>query len=124
VVAPPVFRGGDFDDGQTGFSPNFLSKKRRKMLNLQHQYNNHTTIPHMRVDPTHWSPHSCEGLMCGCCDGVVYESNPKREKPTILLSVICRWRIGWSKIQKKILVLQFAKRLQYAISLNLMVLEV
>jgi hypothetical protein len=48
----------------------------RKMLNLQHQPNNHTTTPHMRVDPTHWGPLSCEGLLCGCCDGVVYESNP------------------------------------------------
>jgi hypothetical protein len=48
----------------------------RKMLNLQHQHNNHTTTPHMRVDPTHWGPLSCEGLLCGCCDGVVYESNP------------------------------------------------
>jgi hypothetical protein len=46
------------------------------MLNLQHQHNNHTTTPHMRVDPTHWSPLSCEELLCGCCDGVVYESNP------------------------------------------------
>jgi hypothetical protein len=48
----------------------------RKMLNLQHQYNNHTTTPHIRVDPTHWGPLSCEGLLCDCCDGVVYESNP------------------------------------------------
>jgi len=46
------------------------------MLNLQHNHNNHTTIPHMRVDPTHWGPPSCEGLLCGCCDCVVYESNP------------------------------------------------
>jgi hypothetical protein len=30
----------------------------------------------MRVDPTHWGPLSCEELLCGCCDGVVYESNP------------------------------------------------
>jgi hypothetical protein len=29
----------------------------------------------MRVDPTHWGPHSCDGLLCDCCDGVVYESN-------------------------------------------------
>jgi hypothetical protein len=29
----------------------------------------------MRVDPTHWGPHSREKLLCGCCDGVVYESN-------------------------------------------------
>jgi hypothetical protein len=28
----------------------------RKMLNLQHQHNNHTTTPHMRVDLTHWGP--------------------------------------------------------------------
>jgi hypothetical protein len=47
------------------------------MLNIQHQHNNHTTTPHMRVDPTHWGPLSCEGLLCGCCDGVVYESNPQ-----------------------------------------------
>jgi hypothetical protein len=31
----------------------------------------------MRVDPTHWGPPSCERLLCGCCDDVVYESNPK-----------------------------------------------
>jgi hypothetical protein len=49
------------------------------MLNLQHQHNNHTTTLHMRVDPTHWDPLSCEGLLCGCCDGVVYESNPKKK---------------------------------------------
>jgi len=30
----------------------------------------------MRVGPTHWGPPSCEELLCGCCDGVVYESNP------------------------------------------------
>jgi hypothetical protein len=48
----------------------------RKMLNLQYQHNNHTTTSHMRVNPTHWGPLSCEGLLCGCCDGVVYESNP------------------------------------------------
>jgi hypothetical protein len=53
--------------------------KTRKMLNLQHQHNNHTTTPHMRVDPTHWGPPSCEGLLCGCCDGVVYESNPLKQ---------------------------------------------
>jgi hypothetical protein len=50
--------------------------KGRKMLNLQYQHNNHTTTPHMIVDPTHWGPPSCEGLLCDCCDGVVYESNP------------------------------------------------
>jgi hypothetical protein len=48
----------------------------RKMLNLQHQHNNHTTTPHMMVDPTHWDPPSCEGLLYSCCDNVVYKSNP------------------------------------------------
>lgn len=44
VVAPPAFGGGDFGDGQTGFSPVFYVK---------------------------------------------------RENPTILFSVISRWRIRW-----------------------------
>jgi hypothetical protein len=48
----------------------------RKMLDLQHQYNNCTTIPHMRVGPTYWGPSSCEGLLYSCCIGVVQESNP------------------------------------------------
>jgi hypothetical protein len=59
------------DHGSDAFS--FLYN--RKMLNLQHQHNNHTTTPHMIVDPTHWGPPSCEGLLYDCCDGVVYESN-------------------------------------------------
>jgi hypothetical protein len=49
--------------GMSGFSF-------RKMLKLQHQHNNHTTTPHMRVDSSVWGPLSCEGL-CGYCDGVV-----------------------------------------------------
>jgi hypothetical protein len=49
---------------------------KRKMLDLQHQYNNCTTIPHMRVGPTYWGPPSCEGLLYSCCIGVVQESNP------------------------------------------------
>jgi hypothetical protein len=49
---------------------------RRKMLDLQHQYNNCTTIPHMRVGPTYCGPPSCEGLLCSCCIGIVQESNP------------------------------------------------
>jgi hypothetical protein len=47
-----------------------------KMLDLQHQYNNCTTIPHMMVGLTYWGPPSCEGLLCSCCIGVVQESNP------------------------------------------------
>jgi hypothetical protein len=46
-------------------------KKEWKMLNLQHQYKNCTTIPHMRVGPTYWGPPSCEGLLYNCCIGVV-----------------------------------------------------
>jgi hypothetical protein len=42
-----------------------------KMLDLQHQYTNYTTIPHMRVGPTYWGPPSCEGLLYSCCIGVV-----------------------------------------------------
>jgi hypothetical protein len=47
-----------------------------KMLDLQQQYNNCTTISHMRVSPTYWGPPSYEGLLCSCCIGVVQESNP------------------------------------------------
>jgi len=50
------------------------------MLDLQHQYNNCTTIPHMRVSPTYWSPPSCEGLLYSCCIGVVQESNPIKRR--------------------------------------------
>jgi hypothetical protein len=46
------------------------------MLDLQHQYNNCTTIPHMKVGPTYWGPPSCKGLLCSCCIGIVQESNP------------------------------------------------
>jgi hypothetical protein len=53
--------------------------KRRKMLDLQHQYNNCTTTPHMKVGPTYWGPPSCEELLYSCCIGVVQESNPIKE---------------------------------------------
>jgi hypothetical protein len=43
------------------------------MLNLQHQHNTITTTPHMRVDPSVSGAHP---HVRGCCDGVVYESNP------------------------------------------------
>jgi hypothetical protein len=29
----------------------------------------------MRVDPTYWSPPSCEGFLYRCCIGVVQQSN-------------------------------------------------
>jgi hypothetical protein len=37
----------------------------------QHHHNNHTSTPHMSVGPSVWGPPSCEGLLCGCCIGVV-----------------------------------------------------
>jgi hypothetical protein len=46
------------------------------MLDLQHQYNNCTTIPHMRMGPIYWGSPSCEELLYSCCIGVVQESNP------------------------------------------------
>jgi hypothetical protein len=56
-----------------GWAPHIMGWK---MLDLQHQYNNCTTISHMRVSPTYWGPLSCEGLLYSCCIGVVQESNP------------------------------------------------
>jgi hypothetical protein len=53
------------------------------MLDLQYQYNNCITIPHMRVSLTYWGPPSCEGLLCSCCIGVVQESNPPYMAVTI-----------------------------------------
>jgi hypothetical protein len=74
-------------------SPAFFFKK---MLDLQHQYNNCTTTPHMKVGPTHWSPPSCEELLCSCCISVVQESNPfffkknnKMKMPSTLLCNCC-----------------------------------
>jgi len=45
------------------------------MLDLQHQYNNCTTTPHMKVDSTHWGSPSYEGLLCSYCNSVVQKSN-------------------------------------------------
>jgi hypothetical protein len=36
-----------------------------------HHHNKCTTLPYMRVCPTHWAPPSCEGVLCTCCVGVV-----------------------------------------------------
>jgi hypothetical protein len=41
------------------------------MLDFKHQYNNCTTISHMRVDPTYWGPPSCEELLYSCYINVV-----------------------------------------------------
>jgi hypothetical protein len=49
-----------------------------KLLDLQHQHNKCTTLPHIRVRSNVWGPPSCEGVLCTCCDGVVQESNPKK----------------------------------------------
>jgi hypothetical protein len=41
------------------------------LILVQHQYNNCTITPHMRVDPSMWDLPSCEGLLYSCCIGVV-----------------------------------------------------
>jgi len=43
----------------------------RDLIPVQHQYNNYTTTPHMRVGPSMWDPPSCEGLLYSCCISVV-----------------------------------------------------
>jgi hypothetical protein len=47
----------------------------RKMIDLQQHHNKCTTPSHMGVEPSVWSPPPCEGVLCTCCGGVVYESN-------------------------------------------------
>jgi hypothetical protein len=47
----------------------------RDLILVQHQYNNRTTTPQMRVGPSMWDPPSCERLLYGCCIGVVNRSN-------------------------------------------------
>jgi hypothetical protein len=37
----------------------------------------HNTPSH-GVGPSVWSPPPCEGVLCNCCTGEVYESNPYR----------------------------------------------
>jgi hypothetical protein len=49
----------------------FLSGSKRDLILVQHQYNNCTTTPHMRVDPSMWDLPSCEELLYSCCIGVV-----------------------------------------------------
>jgi hypothetical protein len=41
------------------------------LILVQHQYNNCTATPHMRVGPSMWDPPSCEGLLYSCCIDVV-----------------------------------------------------
>jgi Leucine-rich repeat (LRR) protein len=41
------------------------------LILVQHQYNNCTTTPHMRVGPSMWDPPSCERLLYSCYIGVV-----------------------------------------------------
>jgi hypothetical protein len=43
----------------------------RDLILVQHQYNNCTTTPYMRVGSSMWDPPSCEGLLYNCCIGVV-----------------------------------------------------
>jgi len=43
----------------------------RDLILVQHQYNNCTTLPYMRVGPSMWNPPSCERLLYNYCIGVV-----------------------------------------------------
>jgi hypothetical protein len=43
----------------------------RNLILVQHQYNNGTTTPHMRVGPSMWDSPSCKGLLYSYCIGVV-----------------------------------------------------
>jgi len=56
-------------------APSYLLYKKpmyeRDLILVQHQYNNCTTIPYMRVGPSMWDPPSCEGLLYNCCIDVV-----------------------------------------------------
>jgi hypothetical protein len=65
----------------------------RKMLDLQHQYNNCTTIPYMRVGPTYWSSPSCKMLLYSCCISVVQESNPFLESHANEMIFLSRWNL-------------------------------
>jgi len=56
------------------FQQNYVGKPMgsgRDLIHTQHHHNNHTSTPHMSVGPSVWGPPSCEGLLCGCCIGVV-----------------------------------------------------
>jgi hypothetical protein len=46
-------------------------KRKRDLILVQHQYNNGTTTPHMRVSPSMWSPPSCEGLLYSYYIGII-----------------------------------------------------
>jgi len=52
------------------------SFNKKKILDLQHQYNNCTITLHMKVGLIYWGSPLCERLLCSCCDSVVQELNP------------------------------------------------
>jgi hypothetical protein len=87
--------------------------KNRKMLDLQHQYNNCTTIPHMRVGSTYWDPPSCEELLYHCCIGFVQESNPPKiivkSKITNFSTLICWFCVRFISHLKKLKILILIK---------------
>jgi hypothetical protein len=81
-----------------------LPFEKGKMLDLKHQYNNCTTILHMKVGLTHWSSPSCEELLCSCCDCVVQESNPKRKSGAPIFKSFFKklmWQFVTTKQKKK-----------------------
>jgi hypothetical protein len=58
------------------------SKTARDLILVQHQYNNCTTIPYMRVGPSMWDPPSCERLLYSYCIGVINLTFFKRHSNT------------------------------------------
>jgi len=55
------------------------------LIPTQHHHNNCTTPPHMGLNPTHWAPSPCEGVLCSCCGGVVNLSFSILVDPTDLM---------------------------------------
>lgn len=48
-----------------------LKYRKRDLILILYHHNNCTTIIHMRVDLSVWSPLSCEGLLCSCCIDII-----------------------------------------------------
>jgi hypothetical protein len=65
TLEPTLMWGWAIPKFKEWYFPNIRFIK-RKILDLQHEYNNCTTIPHMKVGPTHWSLPSCEELLWWC----------------------------------------------------------
>lgn len=68
---------------------NRRARKERKMLVLLQQHNMCTILPHMRIEPRHWTSSSCERVLCWCCDAPVKKTFPQIE------FILANWQICW-----------------------------